>query len=124
MSAAEHCKGSGAANAFDKYNTEKSGLAAGLVKGHVVVKYSAKIKTRSRSAKKSAKTHCAREIAREVVGLAPYEKRILDTLKAGTGNVEKRMYKMAKKRLGTHRRAIKKRDEIKAYWSKLRQANA
>ena len=36
-----------AANTFDKYNTEKSGLAAGLVKGHVVVKYSAKSKTTS-----------------------------------------------------------------------------
>jgi large subunit ribosomal protein L36e len=124
MSAAEHCKGSGAANNFDKYNTEKSGLAAGLVKGHVVVKYSSKVRTRSRSAKKSDRTIAARQIAREVMGLAPYEKRILDVLKAGTGNVEKKMYKMGKKRLGTHRRAIKKRDEIKAYWSKLRQANA
>ena len=124
MSAAEHTKGSGAANAFDKYNTEKSGLAAGLVKGHVVVKYSSKIRTRSRSAKKSASTHACRELAREVMGLAPYEKRLLDVLKAGAGNVEKRMYKMAKKRLGTHRRAIKKRDEITAYWGKLRQANA
>lgn len=124
MSAQAHCLGAGAANAFDKYNTEKSGLAAGLAKGHVVVKYSAKSKTRSRSAKKSDKTHTARQIAREVMGLAPYEKRILDVLKAGAGNVEKRMYKMGKKRLGTHRRALKKRDEIKAYWSKLRQANA
>jgi len=99
-------------------------LAAGLVKGHVVVKYSSKIRTRSRSAKKSASTHACRELAREVMGLAPYEKRLLDVLKAGAGNVEKRMYKMAKKRLGTHRRAIKKRDEITAYWGKLRQANA
>ena len=122
MSAATHCKGSGAANAFDKYNTEKSGLAAGLAKGHVVVKYSAKVKTRSRSLKKSDKTQAARSLAREVMGLAPYEKRILDVLKTGAGNVEKRMYKMGKKRLGTHRRALKKRDEIKQYWAKLRQA--
>ena len=31
-------KGSGAANAFDKYNTPKTGIAAGLAKGHKVTK--------------------------------------------------------------------------------------
>ena len=35
MSAAEY-RGSGAANAFDKYNTPKTGIAAGLAKGHKV----------------------------------------------------------------------------------------
>jgi len=122
MSASDHCKGAGAANAFDKYKADKTGLAAGMAKGHVVVKYSAKLKTRSRSLKKNDKVHAARSIAREVCGLAPYEKRILDVLKVGAGNVEKRMYKMGKKRLGTHRRALKKRDEIKQYWAKARQA--
>ena len=122
MSAAEYCKGSGAANAFDKYNAPKTGKAAGLAKGHVVTKHVSKKRTRSRALKKSERYHTAKEIAREVTGLAPYEKRILDVLKAGTGNVEKRMYKMSKKRLGTHRRAIKKRDEISKYWAKLRQA--
>jgi|TARA_B100000780_G_C20741374_1_gene294501 large subunit ribosomal protein L36e len=123
MSAAEHTQGAGAANAFDKYTSDKTGIAAGLSKGHVVVKYTAKSKTRSRSLKKNDKTLAARQIAREVMGLAPYEKRLLDVLKSGAGNVEKRMYKMGKKRLGTHRRALKKRDEIKDYWAKVRQAN-
>ena len=63
-----------------------------------------------------------RAVVREVCGLSPYEKRILDTLKLGAGNVEKKMYKMAKQRLGTHRRAIAKREEIKTYWQKARAA--
>lgn len=122
MSAASYCKGSGAANAFDKYNAPKTGVAAGLAKGHKVTKRAVKRGTRSRALRKSERVATAKAIAREITGLAPYEKRILDALKAGTGNVEKRMYKMAKKRLGTHRRALKKRDEINAYWAKLRQA--
>ena len=64
MSAAEHTQGAGAANAFDKYTSDKTGIAAGLSKGHVVVKYTAKSKTRSRSLKKNDKTLAARQIAR------------------------------------------------------------
>ena len=43
-------------------------------------------------------------------------------MKLGAGNVEKKMYKMAKQRLGTHRRAVAKREEIKTYWQKARAA--
>ena len=40
-----------------------------------------------------------RDLVGEVVGLAPYEKRLLDMLKTGGASSEKRMYKFAKRRV-------------------------
>lgn len=60
------------------------------------------------------RTLLCREIAREVVGLSPYERRILDMIKTGGSAADKRVYKFAKRRLGSHKRAIQKREDIKA----------
>lgn len=40
-----------------------------------------------------------RELVSEVVGLSPYERRLLDMLKTGGASSEKRMYKFAKRRV-------------------------
>jgi large subunit ribosomal protein L36e len=61
-----------------------------------------------------------RELVGEVVGLSPYEKRLLDMLKTGGASAEKRMYKFAKRKLGTHKRATKKREMIKDLYGKMR----
>ena len=61
-----------------------------------------------------------RDLIGEVVGMAPYEKRLLDMLKTGGASSEKRMYKYAKRRLGTHKRAQKKRDQVKEAYGKIR----
>ena len=71
-------------------------------------------------ARLSKRTKLVRELVSEVVGMSPYERRLLDMLKTGGASAEKRMYKFAKRRLGTHRRALKKRDQVKETYGKMR----
>jgi len=47
------------------------------------------------------KVKLAREVIRDVVGLMPYEKRILDVLKTGGTGSEKKVYKFAKRRVSS-----------------------
>ena len=65
-----------------------------------------------------------RELVAEVVGMSPYERRLLDMLKTGGASAEKRMYKFAKKRLGTHKRALKKREQVKDVYGAMRAKQA
>jgi large subunit ribosomal protein L36e len=66
------------------------------------------------------RTALCREIAREVCGLSPYERRILDMIKTGGSAADKRIYKFAKRRLGSHKRALHKREDIKAVNAAMR----
>ena len=58
-----------------------------------------------------------RSLIREVAGFAPYEKRITELLKVGK---DKRALKVAKRKLGTHKRAKKKREEMANVVRKMR----
>ena len=60
--------------------------------------------------KSSHRTKFVREIAREVVGLAPYERRVIELLRNAQ---DKRARKLAKKRLGTFGRG--KRKSVSSY---------
>jgi len=97
-----------------------SGIAVGLNKGHPVEKREKIVRPSHSKGVTSKRTKFVRELISEVAGLSPYERRLLDMLKTGGASSEKRMYKFAKRRLGTHRRALKKRDMIKETYSKIR----
>ncbi|CAL9101209.1 unnamed protein product, partial [Musa textilis] len=73
----------------------------------------------SRKGKTSKRVHFVRNIIREVAGFAPYEKRITELLKVGK---DKRALKVAKRKLGTHKRAKKKREEMANVLRKMRSA--
>ncbi|KAJ4706013.1 60S ribosomal protein L36 [Melia azedarach] len=67
--------------------------------------------------KTSKRIHFVRNVIREVAGFAPYEKRITELLKVGK---DKRALKVAKRKLGTHKRAKKKREEMSSVLRKMR----
>jgi large subunit ribosomal protein L36e len=100
-----------------------TGIAVGKYHGHIVQKRDVS-KTRQARVKgtkeNGKKIKAVRALIAEVSGLAPYEKKLLDMLKIFGTSADKKMYKQAKKRLGTHKRALKKREEIKERMMKER----
>ncbi|CAI0550939.1 unnamed protein product [Linum tenue] len=99
----------------------KSGLAVGLNKGHIVTKRDLPPRPSDRKGKTSKRVHLVRNLIREVAGFAPYEKRITELLKVGK---DKRALKLAKRKLGTHKRAKKKREEMSTALRKMRSGGA
>mmetsp|Transcript_34847 Transcript_34847/g.71880 ORF Transcript_34847/g.71880 Transcript_34847/m.71880 type:complete len:111 (+) Transcript_34847:24-356(+) len=102
---------------------KRSGLTAGLNKGHVVAPRDFQ-KRNSRVGRLHKRVKVVRSVIREMAGLSPYEKKMLDTLKVFGSAADKKLYKFAKRRLGTHKRAVQKREEMKEYQSALRAAEA
>ena len=89
-----------------------TGLAAGLNKGFIVTRRALPKKASYRKGNKSARNTLVREVIREVVGFAPYERRMIELIKIGSSSTLKRSLKLAKRRLGTHHRGLKKRNEM------------
>ncbi|KAL0341045.1 UNVERIFIED_CONTAM: 60S ribosomal protein L36-1 [Sesamum radiatum] len=93
-----------------------SGLFVGLKKGHVVTPKDLAPRPSDRKGKTSKRVHFTRSLIREVAGFAPYEKRITELLKVGK---DKRALKVAKRKLGTHKRAKRKREEMASALRKM-----
>lgn len=69
------------------------------------------------SQKTSFRVRFIRSFIKQVAGFASYEKRIAELLKVGK---DKRALKVAKRKLGTHKRAKRKREEMASVLRKLR----
>merc|ERR1719503_269528 len=91
---------------------ERSGLAAGLNKGFIVTRREMAPKPSLRKGRKSQRNGLIKEVIREVAGFCPYERRMLELIKIGSSCTLKRALKLAKHRLGTHKRGLKKRIEM------------
>merc|ERR1719478_2043285 len=95
----------------------KAGLAVGIDHGKVVTKLEQKARPSLRKGKLNSRVQFVREVIREVAGFSPYEKRCMELLKVGK---EKRCLKLLKVKLGTHKRAKLKRENMSAELRKQR----
>lgn len=84
----------------------------GLNKGFVVSKIKRVAKPSDRKARTSNRVREIRKIMRSVCEMSPFEKKIMEMFKTGINKVEKRAFKIIKKRLGTRSRAKKRRDKL------------
>ncbi|KAL4798905.1 ribosomal protein L36e [Aspergillus filifer] len=101
---------------------ERSGIAVGLNKGHKTTPLNTPKNRISRSkGKASRRTAFVRDIAREVVGLAPYERRVIELLRNAQ---DKRARKLAKKRLGTFTRGKRKVEDMQRVIAEARRVGA
>merc|ERR1719291_591570 len=100
---------------------EVTGFAAGLNKGFIVTRRTLAPKPSYRKGHKSQRNALVREVVREVAGFAPYERRMIELIKIGSASTFKRALKLAKKRLGTHRRGKKKREEMQECVAAMRR---
>lgn len=66
----------------------------------------------------SKRVKFVRSIIAEVAGQAPYEKRCMELLKVGK---DKRALKLCKRKLGTHLRAKRKREEMASLLRKTKK---
>ncbi|KAI1296776.1 60S ribosomal protein L36 [Halotydeus destructor] len=96
-------------------------LVVGLNKGHKTVKNERKPRAVSTKGRNTKHNKMIREVVRDVTGYAPYEKRCMELLRVSR---DKRALKFLKRRLGTHIRAKRKRDEMSSVIMAQRKAAA
>ncbi|VDN54599.1 unnamed protein product [Dracunculus medinensis] len=93
-------------------------LAVGLKTGYKVTKNERKPRQSRRKGRLTKKTKIVRELVREVTGFAPYERRAMELLRISK---DKKALKYLKRRIGSHKRAKRKRDEMQAVLTSLRK---
>ena len=87
-------------------------IAIGKNKGHPTTKIQRRVRPVASKSKLGKRTKVIRQVVAEVSGVCGYEKRIIELLKAGSLKDTKKALKVAKKALGTHRRAKLKRENL------------
>ena len=90
------------------------GLAVGLNKGFITKKPTPAKPARENKHGARNRSREVRKLVRSIVGLTQFEKRLLEMFRVDSQKVQKRAFKMLKKRIGTRDRAMKKKNELLA----------
>ena len=99
---------------------QKTGLFVGLNKGFVVTKPAEKpsafrANKSGRKGRRHPRVAGVREVIGEICGLMPFERKMVELIKTGIPSKEKRSVKLARRKLGTIRRAKNKKQQIDSY---------
>merc|ERR1712061_163245 len=86
-------------------------LAVGMQKGRKVTKNEQAPRPSRRKGVQTKHVRFIRDLVREVSGFAPYERRAIELLRISK---DKRALKFCKKRLGSHVRGKRKREEMQS----------
>ena len=99
----------------------KTGMAMGRNKGNIV-KLPAQMAWKKRpvtlKGKLSKRSSSVRAVMREVCGFNVYERRAMELIRSGVAIKDKKARKLCRKKLGTHRRAMNKFQELGDYLQK------
>merc|ERR1711997_203538 len=93
-------------------------MVTGLDKGHKTTPIERKKKPSNNKGKQTNHNKFVRDLVREVVGFSPYEKRSMELLRISK---DKRCLKFLKKRIGSHIRAKRKREEMSTVLQSMRK---
>merc|ERR1719272_1981180 len=96
----------------------KSNISVGLMHGHQMnrpAKQAWKSRPALRKGHQSKRCKFVREVIHEVAGHSPLEKKMLEMIRTGVASKEKRAGKLARAKLGTHRRAMHMKDALNDY---------
>ena len=98
---------------------QKSGIAVGKNRGFIVTKPKGnmdhqKANRSHRKGRLHPRVAAVRSVINEICGLSPYERKMLELIRSQDARKEKNAVKIARKRLGGQKRALKKRDQLLA----------
>ena len=95
---------------------QKTGLFVGINKGHIVSKPADangfKRQLSLRKGRLHPRVEVVRNVMQEVTGLSPFQRRMLEMIRTGEAKAEKKALRMARKRVGTQKRACVLREKM------------
>ena len=96
---------------------ERTGMFVGLNKGFIVTKPAAanaafRAEKSHRKGRLHPRAQAIRQVIAEICGMTPFERKMMELIKTGQVSKEKRAVKLAKRKLGSQKRANAKKEQI------------